>query len=205
LILAAAVGPDTCLRVGTIFMPRRGSRRMDDGSHGLLGIIPTCLGTVRGCTSAKSLTMAELTRSNQSLAERRSRSSNRNGPRTARRSCSCPIAAAGGTFIPSISQSEPCVRWRRWRRSLDCRNGCSACRPMLSPGRTGSSALIRKEDSAVSRCWMWRMKGSRRWLRRSRNLDRCALWAIALYFAPVRRTIPPASCRSTLGPAGTPY
>ena len=31
-------------------------------------------------------------------------------------------------------------RWRRWRRSSACRNGCSACRPMRSPGPIGSSA-----------------------------------------------------------------
>ena len=54
-ISAAAAGPDTCLRAGTIFMLRRGSRRMDDGSHGLPGIIPTCRGTARSSTSARSL------------------------------------------------------------------------------------------------------------------------------------------------------
>src|SRR4029453_987682 len=39
----------------------------------------------------------------QSPAERRNRSSNRNGRPTARRSCSCPIAPAVGIFIRSIS------------------------------------------------------------------------------------------------------
>jgi hypothetical protein len=67
---------------------------------------------------------------------------------------SCPIAPAGGTFIPSISQRERYGRWRQWRRSLDYRNGCSACRPMLSPGRSGSSALIRNGGSVASRCWI---------------------------------------------------
>jgi hypothetical protein len=34
-----------------------------------------------------------------------------------------------------------------------CRNGCPACRPMLSPGSSGSSAPIPRVDSAASRCY----------------------------------------------------
>src|SRR5258708_6499551 len=143
-ISAAAAGPDRCSRAGTISMLRRGCRRMDAGSHGWPGIIPTCRGTARGSTSARWLKMAQSASPSQSPAERRNRSSNRNGRPTARRSCSCPIAPAGGIFIRLISQREPCGRWRRWRRSSDCRNGCLACRPTLSPGRSGSSAPIPK-------------------------------------------------------------
>jgi hypothetical protein len=100
-----AGGSKAGLRAGTIFMARRGSRRMDGGSHGLLGIIPTCLGTARGSTSARSLKMADLAKPNQSPAERQNRSSNPNGPPMARTSFSCPIAPAGGTFIPWISRN----------------------------------------------------------------------------------------------------
>src|SRR5438876_4685463 len=57
-ISATAAGADTCSRAGTISMPRRGSRRMDAGSHGSPGIIPTCRGTARGSTWARSLKMA---------------------------------------------------------------------------------------------------------------------------------------------------
>src|SRR5262245_12682116 len=100
--------------------------------------------------------------SNPSPAARQNRSSNRNGHPTARKLRSCRIAPAGGISIRSISRRERCGRSRQWQRSLDCRNGCSARRPTLSPGLSGSSAPIPKGGSAASACWIWRMKPSRR-------------------------------------------
>src|SRR5438876_274015 len=94
-------------------------------------------------------------------------------------------------------------RGRRWRQSLECRNGCSACRPTLSRGRSGSSAPITKAGSATSPCSIWRMKRSRGSQRRSRSSVRCALWTIARCFAPARPIIPPASWHSISRPVGT--
>ena len=48
------------------------------------------------------------------------------------------------------------------------------------------------------------MKRSRRSRRRSRNSVRCALWAIAPRFAPLRPIIPPASWHSISTAAGVP-
>src|SRR5262245_16261160 len=110
-ISAAVVGPATCSRVGTISMLRRGSRRMDGGSHGSPGIIPTCRGTARGSTWARSRKMAQSAMSNPSPAERQNRSSNRNGHPTARKSRSCRIAPAGGISIRSISRRERGVQY----------------------------------------------------------------------------------------------
>ena len=80
------------------------------------------------------------------------RSSSRNGRPTAARSSSCPTAPAGGISIAMISRGATRARLPRARPNSASRNGCSACRPTRSPGRTASCAPIRRPASAASRC-----------------------------------------------------
>ena len=149
--------PDTCSRAGTISMLRRGSRRMDAGSPGSPGIIPTCRGT------ARMLYLAEVARkwrnrraASRSPAERRNRSSSRNGRPTARRSSSCPIAPAGGI---SIARSRDASDAGAGADGGGVRSAAMAARHVdlcFRRAPSGSSAPIPRPGSGASRCWISR-------------------------------------------------